>query len=419
MAPTSAGGRALPRVLLLTTIDRTMAHHLQPLVRALKAQSYAVELACRRTDDALWSRLQDLDVRLHDVSFSRRPLHPRNLRALCQVVGLLRRGGYVVVDAHTAVAGWVARLASQMSGRRSVLIYSTHGLQFAAGLSPWRNAVVIALEKIAARWTDYLVVINREDEAAAVRYHLAPTGRVRYLPGTGIDSAVFDPQGVDAAQVEAVRRELGLGVDDVLFLVVGEFTRRKRQVDTLSALALLDDAHVHVAFAGSGCHMSRVQQMGGRLGLQSVTHFLGYRRDVAALLLASRASILASSTEGVPKSVMESLALQVPAIGTDVRGTRELLQDGCGIVVPLGDAPALAGAMRWMADHAQEAAAMGRAGRQKILERYDLQRVLQAQLAMFREALASQARSSQASGTGAVCRTSPPDGGTTNGSAGS
>lgn len=48
-----------------------------------------------------------------------------------------------------------------------------------------KNAAYQALEKLAGFWTDYLVVVNREDEEAANRYSLVESARVRYIPGTG------------------------------------------------------------------------------------------------------------------------------------------------------------------------------------------------------------------------------------------
>jgi glycosyltransferase involved in cell wall biosynthesis len=160
------------------------------------------------------------------------------------------------------------------------------------------------------------------------------------------------------------------------------------------ALGRVQDGRVHVAFAGIGPLMGRVQKQAVEMGLQRKTHFLGYRQDVPALIRASRGVLSASTAEGMPRSVLESLSLEVPAIGTDVRGTRELLERGCGILVPLGDAQALADAMSWMVTHPEECAEMGRAGRLKVQAGCELRNVLQTQMGVFREALdqAEQAR---------------------------
>jgi glycosyltransferase involved in cell wall biosynthesis len=207
------------------------------------------------------------------------------------------------------------------------------------------------------------------------------------MAGSGTDTTRFDPARVDDSDVRRIRQELGLNEDDILFLMIGEYTARKRHGDALRALARLADPKVHLAFAGIGRLMDPTQTTAAALGLGSQTHFLGYRTDIPTLIRASRATILPSSAEGVPACVRESLAMEVPAIGTDVRGTHELLEDGCGILVPSGDVQALAEAMRWMVEHPDEALGMGRKGRQKMPGRYELRHVLQQTEALYREVL--------------------------------
>jgi glycosyltransferase involved in cell wall biosynthesis len=377
----------VPRILIVTTIDRTLAGHVFPYLGLLKDMGIEIELACRSVSKAATARLDSLGLPRHEVAFSRNPLHPGNIRALWQLRSILRRGRYDVADVHTPVAAWVARLAVRLFSPQTTVIYSSHGLPFHSAAPPLRNLAILLLERLAGRWTDYLVVINREDEQAAIRYGLSPPGRVRYMPGIGVDTAEFDPGAVDKAQVHSMRRTLGLTEEDVLFLSIAEFTPRKRQADILRALARLEDPRVHVAFAGIGRLMDRARSIASELGVNGRTHFLGYRSDVPVLIRASRSTVLTSEAEGVPKSLMESLSLEVPAIGTQVRGTQELLQDGCGLLVPLGDLGALAGAMRWMAEHAAEAVAMGRKGRRKILEIYDLRRALDLKKSVYVEAL--------------------------------
>ncbi len=375
------------RVFVVTTIDRTLAGHVYPYVRMLKEMGVKVELGCRSTSEAAARKLDGLGLRRYEIAFSRKPLHLGNIKALGQLIGILGVGDYVVADVHTPVAAWLTRLAVHLCSRQTKVIYTCHGFHFHAAGHPLQNLVFLALEKLAGRWTDYLVVFNREDQTAALRYGIVRRERVRYTAGSGINTDLFDPSRVHEADVGKTRQALGLAEGDVLFLMIAEFTRRKRHVDVLHALARLADSRVHVAFAGAGGLMNQAKVTAVTLGIGSQTHFLGYRQDIPTLIRASLATLLPSEAEGVPKSIMESLALEVPAIGTDVRGTRELLEDGCGILVPLGDVHALAEAMRWMIMHPDEAAAMGRRGRCKMQGRYELQHALEAQEAVYREAL--------------------------------
>ncbi|MCX7593495.1 MAG: glycosyltransferase, partial [Fischerella sp.] len=190
--------------------------------------------------------------------------------------------------------------------------------------------------------------MNREDEEAAKRYHLVPAERVRYIPGTGLNVARFNPNAILEAEVVGVRQELGIPIDAPLFLSVAEFIARKRPWDILKAFARLERTDAHLAFAGTGLLFDEMQQLASRLDIQDRVHFLGHRKDIPVLMLTSTATILASDQEGLPNCVMESLCMGTPAIGTEIRGTKDLLEGGCGILVKVGDVEGFTRAMSWV-----------------------------------------------------------------------
>ncbi len=384
-----AGRYLMARALVVATIDRTLAGHARPRILQLKEMGLDVELACRSSSTTAAGGLEALGLRRHEIAFARYPMRLSNLKAMWQLRSVLQRNSFELIDVHTSVAGWLTRLAARLFSPHSTVVFTAHGLTIRKEQTPLKRAWRVLLEKTAGRWTDYLVVINREDEAAAIRYGLVPPDRVRYVPGVGIDAARFDPLFIKPVDVAKARQELGLMGSDVLFLTVGEFTTRKRQEDAVGALARLGDSRAHLALAGSGELVEQVRAAADRLGVAGQTHFLGYRNDIPVWMRASRATVLTSTAEGLPVCVMESLAMEVPVIGTDVRGTRDLLKDGGGILVPPKDTQALAEAMRWMVGHPEEAAEMGRTGRHKILECYAQDKVLEHTERLYREALGS------------------------------
>jgi lipopolysaccharide/colanic/teichoic acid biosynthesis glycosyltransferase len=99
--------------------------------------------------------------------------------------------------------------------------------------------------------------------------------------------------------------------------------------------------------------------------------------------------VLVSEQEGLPRSVLEALCLETPVIGSDIRGTRELLEDGAGWLVPVGDADQLARAMSEVIASPDEARARGRRGRQKVLEGYDQESILRCHECLYARLLES------------------------------
>ena len=372
------------RLLIVTTVPETLNFFI-PLTHHLRAKGWCIDAMAREVS-ASSSHLKIFD-RVWDVEWSRNPLEPQNLIvAPQQIRDVLSQQKYDIVNVSTPVAAFVTRYALNDLRKQGKLklIYTAQGFHFYQGGAPHKNAIFLGLEKIAGPWTDYLVVVNREDESAAKRYGLISADRVRYIPGTGLNLDDFNPNAISEAEIMRVRQELGLAPENSLFLSVAEFIPRKRPGDILKAFAQLGRPQVHLAFAGNGLIFEEMQQLAAKLGIQNQVHFLGKRRDIPVLMRASAATVLASEQEGLPNCVMESLCLEVPVIGTDIRGTRDLLEGGVGLLVKLGDIEGLAQAMAWVLDRPEAAREMVQGGRKSILA-YELQNILKQYEALYAE----------------------------------
>lgn len=375
------------RLLFVTTIPGTLRAFLLPFAQHFQAKGWQVDAMAQGISNCP-KCLHSFD-RVWEVEWSRNPLDPQNLIiAPQQIRKAIAQQDYDIVHVHTPVAAFVTRYALnnlRQQGRPKV-IYTAHGFHFYRGGKLLKNLSFLALEKLAGRWTDYLVVINGEDEEAAKRYGIVPTERVCYTPGIGVDTEYYSPGNVPEAEVMRVRQELGLSAETRLFLSIAEFNPGKRHQDILKALAQLGRSEVHLAFAGTGPLMEQMKQLASDLGIKSQVHFLGYRQDVPALIRASTATLLASEREGLPRSVMESLCLEIPVIGTQTRGIRDLLAGECGLLVNLGDVEELAQAMARILDRPEEAKMMGKRGRERM-KGYEVRQIIKLYEDMYAQAL--------------------------------
>lgn len=375
------------KLLVVTAVPDALRAFLLPFGDHFRAKGWQVDAMARGISAC--AKCSTAFDRVWDIEFSRSPFNPRNLLvAPSQIQKIVVQEDYDIVHVHMAVAAFVTRYALKnlRGNQKPQIIYTSHGLNFYQGEIPVKNAIFLTLEKLAGQWTDYLVTMNREDEAAAKHYGLLPTERVRYMPGIGVDLEHYNLNTVSNADVLRVRQELGLAPNTPLFLSVAEFIPRKRHRDVLTAFAKVARPTAHLAFAGTGPLMQQMQQLAIALGVKERVHFLGFRQDIPTLIRASVATVLASDQEGLPRSIMESLCLEVPVIGTDIRGIRDLLQEDNGLLVQLGDVEQLAQAMAWILDDPAEAKAMGKRGR-KLMAAYDLQHILNLHEALYAEAL--------------------------------
>jgi glycosyltransferase involved in cell wall biosynthesis len=366
----------MKKLLVVATVPETIRGFLLPWAEHFRAKGWKVDAmaldistctACIAAFDKVW-----------DIQWSRNPIDPLNLvvapRRIRQIVA---QQHYDLVHVHTPVAAFVSRYALNPLRQKSALkvLYTAHGFHFHRGGSRLRNQLFVSLEKWAGNWTDELIVINQDDRKAALQYGIVPPNRLHTMPGIGLSLSHYSHQSASTKDSQRIRLELGLHPEDILFLTVAELIPRKRHADILRAIAQVQDLKVHLMVAGDGPLFSDLNTLSQQLGIEQQVHFLGYRSDIPQLMGAARSTILVSQQEGLPRSVMESLAMGIPVIGSRIRGTEDLLSQGGGRLVEVGDIESIAQAIQWMADDPEQASQMGQQGREQA-QQYDIANIL-------------------------------------------
>lgn len=385
----SSLGRRRPSLLMVATIPATLKAFLLPLAAHFRKLGWRVDGMARDVTGS--PECVAAFDRCRDVPWSRNPLDPRNLfGALKAARRAVEEGAYDIVHVHTPVAGFVTRLAlrNRLPGSGPRVIYTAHGFHFYQGGSVVRNAIFRALERLAGRWTDALVVMNREDEEAARALEIVPAARVRFMPGIGVETSRYRPGAVRPGEVLRIREELGLPPAAEPFLMVAELTAQKHHADVLQALARLSTRNAFLLIAGSGPLENDLRRMARSLGIGDRVRFLGYREDIPVLLRASRALLLASELEGLPRSVMEAMCMETPVIGVRIRGIEDLLEDECGLLVEPGDPTGLARAMGQVLDEPEGVRALALRARARV-DPYDLGNILSLHEALYRDVMSS------------------------------
>jgi glycosyltransferase involved in cell wall biosynthesis len=374
-----------PRLLVVTTVPATVKGFLLPYLDHLRTQGWTVDVATGPGDDL--EAVRPHVAALHVMPWSRSPVRLSNMVAAGRLRHLVRHGRYDVMHTHTPNASLLARLAlAGLGPDRPRVVYTAHGFHFHGGGQPLTNSIYATAERIAGRWTDRLVVINDEDARAAVSRRVVPATSVVPMPGIGIDLSEYRPSDDRRNAASAVRRDLGLGGEDVLFSVVAELQYGKNHEVVLRAMARNGHPRYHLACAGSGPERARIEAVAANLHISGRVHLLGRISDVRPLILASAATILVSRREGLSRAVLESLALGVPVIGSTARGVRDLVGPDAGIIVDPDDVDGLSRALDDIRD-----LPTGGALRPVIadqLARYGIENLLSAHDALYEELLA-------------------------------
>jgi glycosyltransferase involved in cell wall biosynthesis len=242
---------------------------------------------------------------------------------------------------------------------------------------PWfvRTASLL-VEKALGLITDVLLTQSRRDLALAEHHGIGPRER-RARIGNGIDLARFRP-----------REDYAGRPDPPVILCVARFEPVKNHALLFDAVELLwaRGVRCQVRLVGSGPLEASLRTRAARLG--GPVEFLGYRDDMPELLAEADVATLTSLKEGMPRAVLEAMAMARPVVATRVPGTEEAVRDGdTGFLVDVGDAAGLAAALERLLTDADLRARMGARGREVALAEFDERPIAVALGRLYRDRL--------------------------------
>ncbi|TPW14547.1 MAG: group 1 glycosyl transferase [Acidimicrobiaceae bacterium] len=374
------------RLVHLTTTDISLDWLLGPQLRAFAAEGYEV-IGMSAAGEHV-ANLEAMGIRHVPVPAFTRSTNPlQDVRAFVQLVRLLRQVRPDILHTHNPKPGIIGRIAGWLT-RVPLVVNTQHGL-YAQPTDRWqRRLPVYAAERVAAMFGDAELVQNPEDVDTLVRRLRIPAHKVRLL-GNGIDLARFDPHSVPNATRAAVRDDWGVGSDEIVVGVVGRLVREKGIVEILEAAHALHDERLPVRFVivgpadpGKADAVDGAQMVDARA---DGVVFAGERTDMPECYAAMDLFLTASWREGFPRSAMEAAAMGLPAVATDIRGNRQVVDDGVtGVLVPARDPAGLAAAVRDLVARRAEWPTMSEAARARARGQFDQALVIERTLAVYR-----------------------------------
>jgi glycosyltransferase involved in cell wall biosynthesis len=313
-----------------------------------------------------------------------------DLRALAALVTLFRRLRPHLVHARSAKARFLAPLAARLA-RVPVTLQTVHGWSFNNAVDRRRRLFVL-LERLARRFCDATVLVSQQDLAEGVALGILPAAAAArgeaLVIRSGIDLGTIAP--LDAAARLALRAAQGVADGRPVVSLVQRLSPPKTPLVFVQALprilAARPDALAWIV--GDGPLRAAAEQAAAEAGVRGQVAFLGLRKDAPHLLAASDVAVHSALREGLPRVVLEALAVATPLVATAVGGVPDVVTDRVtGLLVPPEDPAALAQAvLATLADPAA-AAARARAG-QAAVRPFAARRMLDEQHALYRRLLA-------------------------------
>ena len=365
-----------PRILLLITLAETggAQSYVAGLLPALARRLDVVVAA--HGDGPLRDAALASGVRYVPLRHVRRNLHPaHDLLGLLELAALIRRERPDIVHANSSKAGLLGRIAATAL-RVPVRIFTVHGWAFKAYSGPV-SALYQWADRLMAPLTTTTICVSERERSTGLA---ARTCRDRHT--------VVIPTAVDAAATPQARHDSALP----RMVMVGRLAAPKDPVTLVRALAAVRPPFA-ATIVGDGPDRGAVEAEVRAAGLEGAVDLAGERHDVPSLLADADVFVLSSRSEGAPLSVLEAMAAGLPVVASAVGGVPEIVADGAtGLLVPPGDAAALATALEQVLADSALRRRLGAAGRERVRTRFDLAELRRAHLELYARELARAGR---------------------------
>ena len=329
------------------------------MIPRFDATRFDVSLVSLRKKDLSEETLESLGI---DITYLHKgKFDPSTLTALLKIIDDKKID---VLHLHGYGATTFGRMAAAWRGL-PVVLHEHANLTS----TPWFQKVA---DRLLARYTDIAIAVSKSTADFVITARLVDPEKVKVVYLGAPRDEFSRPRPAD--EIEGVRAQLGIGSNDFAVGTVTRLHDSKGNSYLVEAARNVIDRKPHAKFflVGEGPLRPSLEEQARRLGLGDRFVFVGFARDVAAVLSAFELSVFPSLWEGTPLTAFEALAAGKAIVATDADGLVDILTDGHDArIVPKRDAGALADAIISLMDRPDERARLAAAARDTA-QRYDI-----------------------------------------------
>jgi glycosyltransferase involved in cell wall biosynthesis len=371
-----------PKICQLCAVDFTTKHFLLPLIDGMKQQGWSVTAVCSDGKFVPGMRADGYQIATISIARSMNPVLV--LVSLVNLVRFFRREQFDIVHVHTPIAALIGRIAAKIA-RVPFVIYTAHGFYFHDEMPTWKKWACVLLERFGGLFTDLLFSQSHEDARDAIALNIMHANKVVAI-GNGVNQSRFEGRTLETQR--SARRTLGIPESVPVVGIVARLVQEKGYKEFFEAAMLISRSYPNVYFLVVGERLASDHSGSVELALTKARKVLGarlveagLRKDVSAMLSAMNIFCLPSYREGMPRTIIEAMMMELPVVATNIRGVREEVVDGkTGILVPTRDSTALATALSELLNNPARTFQMGVDGRCRAVALYDESAVVALQI---------------------------------------
>ena len=369
------------KICQVCAVDFTLKRLIIPLIDAQLAQGDTVKSVCSPGGHVDDLKGHGYEIEAIPIARSLSPI--KGLVTTWRLFKFFRRESFDLVHVHTPVVAFWGRIAAFLA-RVPFVVYTAHGFYFHDEMPALKKLLFISAEVAMRPMTDLLFTQSREDAVSAVSLNIMNKHRVFDI-GNGVDTNKFDPSlhyQTDAFNLPEGKIVIGM---------ISRLVQEKGIVEFLQAAKTLALIYPRVLFLLVGSRLPSDYNSNVDVAVDDAKESLGdkliltgEREDIPALLATMDIFCLPSWREGMPRSIIEAMMMELPIVATNIRGSREEVVDGeTGILIPVKDVKRLYEQFEYLVNNPKIRVKMGQRGRIRAMKFYDEDVVIKRQLELI------------------------------------
>ncbi|MGO1369363.1 glycosyltransferase family 4 protein [Senegalia sp. (in: firmicutes)] len=375
----------MKKIIQLCAIDDAMNRLLKELNKEIIKDEYDLICVCSYGENT--DNLRQEGFNIQNININRKIKPIANMKSIYNLYKFFKKEKPDIVHVHTPIASVLGRIAAKLAGVPNI-IYTAHGFYFHENMPYIKYKSILTIEKIIAKCcTDYIFTQSEEDNLTAKENNFLNADRIINI-SNGVDvHGKFNPQNISLKQKQDLYEELNIYQDDFVITFIGRLVKEKGILDLLEAFKTIEDPKMKLLIIGAVNQDSR--DLGTSNKIKNYLNdkrikLLGKRDDVANVLSITDIFCLPSYREGMPRSIIEAMAMECAIISTNIRGPREEVIDGeTGFLIPISSNEILSQKILMLAKDKELLNKMKKKSRNRAINLYDEKKVIETQLNLF------------------------------------
>lgn len=364
----------MKKLIRVTTVPSSLRSLLRGQHRFMSSHYEVIGIAS--PGDALSEVKQNEGISTYAVSMTRLITPLKDLVATYKLYKIFKNEKPDIVHTHTPKAGTLGMLAARLAGV-PIRIHDVAGLPLLEEKGGKRR-LLDAVESATYACATHVLPNSKGLHQIILKNKYTKPEKLQVIgngSSNGVNTIHYDPNLISEATKSELRAELNIKNNEIVFIYIGRIVKDKGINELIHAFDMLSQAYKNCKLILLGGIANQLDPLmpetESLLHKHPQIHYLGIQREIRPFLGISDALVFPSYREGFPNVVLESSAMGLPCIVSNINGCNEIIEHGVnGLIVPAKEEKALFEAMKDFIEHPEKLKSMAKNARPRIIERY-------------------------------------------------